>query len=801
MLESRRPLPTLVHPLALGILLHAGSASAQVGSPTRSDSIDLLHTRLELDLRQTGAGRIAGAAAVTFVPKVPGISVLPLDLLQLTVDSVVIDGTPRAFTHQAEVVSVQLGAALGPDDTTTVQVYYGGMPVTDASGFGGFYTGAPYQYDLGVAFDAVPHSFGRSWFPCFDNFVERCTFEFIVRTNGQRTVTANGMLLTTVDHGGGERTTHWSLEQPIPSYLASVAAGNYATVHDAYTSVSGEEVPVTLSAQPGDTVAMKASFIHLHDAFDGFEQDFGPYRWPRVGYTLTTQGAMEHATNICYPRSIADGTLTYERIMAHELAHHWFGNLITCSRAEEMWINEGMADLCGYMFSEKLYGRAAYMDLIRTEHTRLVTRLQLIDGGSYALSEVPQAITYGEHSYKKGAIVGHTLRSYLGDDLFRAGFTRVMTNNAYRDISSAQLRDSLMVATGVDLVDFFADWVFQPGWAAFEVDSFTTVPSGSGMFDVTVHVEQKLRFAEHHYNNVPVSVTFEGSDGQRWSPPTTVPLSGAQSTFQRTVPFAPRQVFLNDTLALALATTMVQDTVTTTGTRNLTRVDLMFFHTAVPAPMALRTEAFWVAADPAEGAQPWVQVSPDRWWRITGEQPLGLNTNVRFTFDGQSTGPLAYDQGMVQLIGAGSFQESALRILYRPDAAHPWSIWSATTLQSIGSTTDGFARLELTGLVPGDYTFGMLLGGVGLEEAPVIDNGWSLHPNPVADRLRYKAPLAAVGQLFILRDAAGRTVHQERVQRGEGVVQLPPSAAGMLFVGTVDKAGRETFVGRVLVVR
>ncbi|HEX2618030.1 MAG TPA: M1 family metallopeptidase, partial [Flavobacteriales bacterium] len=530
-----------------------------VGAITRSDSIDILHTTLELDLRQTTSGVIAAKADLTFTPKVANITVLPLDLLVLTVDSVLMDGAHLSYTQASEELHIELGAAYGPDDTLTTSIYYHGDPVTDPSGFGGFYTLNSYQYDLGVAFDAVPHSFGRSWFPCFDNFAERCTFDYLVLTNGGRSVVANGALVEQTDIGS-DRLTHWRISEPIPSYLASVAAANYATVRDTFPSTAGNLVPVTLVAHPEDTTAMKSSFLHLQNAFDTYERWFGPYRWERVGYVLTSAGAMEHATNICYPDFAADGSLDEERLFAHELAHHWFGDLITCRRPEEMYINEGFADFCSYLFMEDLYGRPSYDDLVRRTHHDMVMKAHLTDDGWYALADVPSSYTYGDHSYKKGADYAHALRGYLGDDLFRQGFTRVMENDAYSDMSTEELRDSLIAATGYDLTDYFADWILQPGWATFEVDSFQTTTTGP-THPTTVFVEQKLRHADHFYHNVPVYLTFTGAAGQHWTTPDRVLLTGQFCTVTGEPPFVPTNVIIDHEQLLSLATTTSMDTI------------------------------------------------------------------------------------------------------------------------------------------------------------------------------------------------------------------------------------------------
>lgn len=727
-----------------------------VGSLTRSDSIDLLHTGIALDLTNTANGLISAAATLTFAPKVDGIATLPLDLLVLQVDSVVMDGTSLTFTHPAEELFVTLPGTYGPGDTLTLTVHYHGDPVTDPSGFGGFYTLSGYQYDLGVAFDAVPHSFGRAWFPCFDNFVERCTFDFLVRTNAGRTVFANGELVDETDLGGGERLTHWRIAEPIPSYLASVAAANYAVVRDTFPSVAGTHIPVTLVAHPGDTTDMKASFVHLQDAFDTYERWFGPYRWERVGYVLTSAGAMEHPSNICYPDFIANGSLAEERTMAHELSHHWFGDLITCRRAEEMYINEGFAEFCSYLFHEDLYGRQAYLDLVRSVHHDMVVKAHLLDDGWVALADMPQAITYGEHTYKKGADVAHTLRGYLGDSLFSVGFKRVFANNAYSDMSSAELRDSLTAATGVDLTDFFNDWIFQPGWAAFEVDSFRTVPDG-GAFSVQVFIQQKTRGPAALYHHVPVTLTCIAADGTVHH--TLADLDGEFPAPTLACPFSPVQVRLNDDDRLALAVTTSEDTITTTGSTNLLLSDLWLQTSAVAAPAIVRVEEHWVAADEST-AEPFAfQVSPDRWWRVSGTFPEGTAIRGRITVDGRTGLASLTDPGLVEAAGGVAFVEDSLVLLYRRDAHFPWSVHPVANLSFLNSHTDGFARIEFDGFTTGDYTIGWRKSAVGVAEAAQAP-AWRYYPDPADDIVLVEAPAGKVspGTRLVLRDVQGRIV-------------------------------------------
>ena len=787
---------------ALSLFCETISISAQTATLTRSDSLDILHTRIELDLRNVTNGTIAAKTTLRFVPKVAGISVLPLDLLQLHADSVRMNNSNLPFTHIGEDLRIDLGGIFVNEDTLDVDVFYSGDPIVDASGWGGFYTLSSYQYDLGVAFDAVPHSYGRSWFPCFDNFVERCTFEFIVTTAGNRTVFANGALLSELDLGGGDRITHWSIAEPIPSYLASVASTNYVAVRDTFSSVAGSLVPVTLVARPQDTTQMKASFVHLQNAFDTYERWFGPYRWERVGYCLTTQGAMEHPTNICYPEFIADGTLQYEATMAHELAHHWFGDLITCRRAEEMYINEGFAEYLSYLFLEDLYGRAAYDDIVRQVHHEMIVTAHLLDQGWLTLSEIPQAITYGEHSYRKGADYIHSLRGYLGDSLFSAGFKRVLTNNAFSDMSTEELRDSLSAATGTDLTNYFEDWILQPGWSAFEVDSFSVSPNG-GAFLTTVHVQQKLRHADHFYHNVPVTVTFEDALGNRWSDPQPVLLGDEFSTFTSEPPFYPTFAFLNADGRLALATTVQEDTLSTIQTISFALADVAVVVNAMPTPSPVRIEEFWTAADDYT-AEPFAfQLSPDRWWRISGQLAFGADIDLRFTIDGRPTSSSLTDPGLVQNSGSALFVEDSLVVLYRPNAYFPWTEDPDTDINFLGSDhTNGNARLTLQDAALGDYCVAWRKSATGLNELNAGSNEWSFYPNPGSDHVIVEAPQRAkrLNASIRIHDAQGRLLMEQPVIGTRTPIDLKNLAEQTVFV-SVGISGTASIALGPLVIR
>ena len=739
---------------------------------------DLHHQRIDLDL--TLGNIIRGACTITATPRAVNTTELPLHLLALTVDSVTTPQGTLAFSQAGELLTITTNGALGTADTLEVTVHYYGDPVTDPSGFGGFYTTSPYTYNLGVAFQSVPHSFGRAWFPCVDNFTERNSYEFLVKTNAGRTAWCNGELLATIPLGGDTTVYHWRHSETIPAYLASVAASNYVAARDTFISITGTPIPVALVARPQDTTAMKNSFLNLRQAFDGFEQRFGPYRWNKVGYVLTTQGAMEHSTSIHYPASIADGTLAFETIMAHELAHQWFGDLVTCERAEEMYINEGGAEFLSFLFLEEVYGRERYMQTVRSNHRAMVQRAHILDEGWWSLADMPQDWTYGEHTYNKGADIWHTLRGYMGDEAFFQGLTSFLETYAYQAVNTSLLRDHLTSITGIPLTDFFNDHVLQPGWAAFEVDSFTVQPAGTE-FTTTAYIQQKQRGPSQPYNQVPMSFTCYSASGEAWTAPEPVLMGGPNSIVTVQAPFAAAWVALNVDERIAQAVTVDSDTLTTTGNILFQNADLRITVNSLPSPIPIRVEEYWVAADPEYDLPYGCLVSPDRWWRVQGVIPADAVLNGRILYDGRPNLASSADVELMQDGGTLAFREDSLVLLFRPDASWPWSEQPDHTVNVVSNPTDRQGRIDFNGLRAGDYAIGWK------QSATQVREGSALPELQVAyDRMRATIQVIGAGPEAEIRviDGSGRIVISERTA---GTTSVASCATGAYRVQVRSK--------------
>ena len=700
----------------------------------RSDTVNVINYSAYLDFTQGQSGILKAHCEVKF-EAIMDINTLSLDLLQLNVDSIVFQGSPIAFNYNDTLIVADLGGTMTSGSIDSITVYYNGTPQTDPSGWGGFYMNSSYYYNLGVGFEAIPHNFGRVWHPCFDNFVERATYDFEVLTNNNFTAYCNGTQTGVTSVGTDSLLTTWELSTEIPTYLASVAVSHYTHVSDPYFSISqGITIPVWLAAQESDTTNLKNSFANLHAALAAYEQHYGPYVWERIGYVLVpfTAGAMEHATNIAYPQLTANGLLTYETLMAHELSHHWWGDWVTCATAEEMWINEGMAVYSEFLFLENVYDWDTYMEEMRTNHHEVLHRAHIDDSGFYALNAVPLKYTYGNHSYQKGADVMHTLRGYLGDANFFTGLQTVQNTYGGSHCSSEQFRDAINTLAGVDVNDFFDAWILQPGFAAFEITDMTITPNGSD-YNVQIIVDQKLKGASSYHNNVPLTVTFMDAN---WNEHTEqFFMSGDFAAFNFTIPIEPVFAALNMDEKINHGVTAVAETINATGINDWEYANCRLSVNSVTDSAFVRVAHHWVYADDLTNL-PNVVISKDRYWTVNGIGIEQIDGYLRFEFNAQNNANGDLDNSILFDVGGQPFTEDSVVLLYRPDAQSNWEIHSNYTLNYAGTSTDkrGFLRAEV--VQAGQYTIGYKVASIGISEnKKSTDRTYSIYPNPATDSI------------------------------------------------------------------
>jgi len=433
---------------------------SQNGNPKTalySDTLEAVHYGIHLTDISLTDKTIKGYTEVQLISRVEQLSTITLELSSLHIDSVFITAKKTlAFDHSADKITISLQEALVKGDTTEVTIYYHGHPFVDASGWGGFHFSGDYALNLGVGFATVPHNLGKAWFPCIDDFRDRALYDVYLTVTNDKKAISGGILVDVTDHGNNTSTWHWKTKYTLPTYLISATTGPYELITDTYNGLQ-KIIPITYYCRPADTSKVAGTFVNMKKILRVFEDHFGPYPFERVGNTATPGrlGAMEHASNVSYPFSGWTGNTSREGWYAHELSHMWFGNKVTCSSAEDMWLNEGRAVWCESLYREMIYGKQAYRDNMRRKLKEVLQSAHVDDNGYYALYGIPQTITYGTTVYQKGGQVVHTLRGYIGDSLFFGGVKAYLQKYAYHNASTFDLRDFLSAYCGIDLHPFF----------------------------------------------------------------------------------------------------------------------------------------------------------------------------------------------------------------------------------------------------------------------------------------------------------------------------------------------------------
>ncbi len=736
--------------------LHS-AAVPNINNNAKSDTFDILDYDIFLNLYRIAQQDFKAEARIKVKPRINGVNRLNLDLWKLQVDSLIFPGISGSYNHiNDSLLQIDFAQNLNTSDTVSVWVYYSGYPQGDPLNWGGFHAGQGYYFNLGVGFGANPHTYGRAWFPCYDNFVEKSSYQLRVLSKSPMRPLISGDQINRQTLGDSIMSTS-RLNEPIPTYLVSFALANYQFLSDTVMGLNGP-IDILLAAKAGDTNDLKGSFVNLKPTLHAFEHYFGPYEWPRIGYAATTVGAMEHATSISYPTNLINGNLSGEDIMAHELAHHWFGNLITCETAEDMWINEGMAEFSSHLYAEQVYGKERYLEIVRDNAWNVVRLAASRDGNVHRpLYGMPHEYVYGYHTYQKGAMVGHNMRHYLGDTLFFNSLKQLFQDHAYGTLSSTSFRDEMIRLSGdANLHDFWQDWVFQPGYPQFEVMDWSYADL---LQRVNVEIKQRTYAAPDFFENVPVDVTFFKDDGSH----ITLKLRHSGETSQHTgilMPFKPVAVLASYSGSMLSAT----------------GVDRLHFDQAgtQTAPYGGMTVSVNNYVD--SGSVVVMQHLVDAQKDSANPFDFRLGKNHYFTvqnlyFD-QSTvsGELPFNgsnRGMDRnLLQNGN---DSLVVLYRPKGAVQWNIYPHQQKQA-SSLNSRIGSFVLDPLLSGDYVLANTDETLSLVETNTKESDIKIYPNPVQDSLTIRNTGGAIDWRVEIVTPAGRTRFDQKFKDQEELI-------------------------------
>ena len=706
---------------------------------TKADTIHVSHYDIHLEIRNFTNKEIKGYTEVEIVAKLAPLSNIYLHLLGLTVDSVKNGNNDIVFSQQGQQLKIeQPFSSVG--QTETLRVYYQGKPKQDSQWGGFFFSGNSFAYNMGVGMGSYPHSFGRVWFPCIDEFTDKSIYTFNIITDLDKKAVCGGMLTDSTDLGD-KMLWKWELTDPIPTYLASVAVGKYKAYKDTMLSISGKVLPIEIYADSAIMLKVPGSFVNLKKFIQTYENRWGPCRWQRVGYVAVpfSSGAMEHATSIAYPRGSVTGNTANDDLISHELAHFWFGNLITCSTSQNMWINEGFARYGEYLCYETLDPTLQkYKTEIRKLHLSVLSK----DGGIFALDNIPPSDTYNSNIvYDKGGLVAYTLRNYMGDELFFSSIKQFLDENQYSNVTSEEFFQKLAQISGMnELNDFYLGWVHQPGTFNFNIDSLKLKEGSENIYQVAF--KQRLRHANNFANNNKVDVEFVSASGER-KLIERINFSGESDIVELELPFEPVFWAMDPNEKMGDYCYDYTQTITQTETTNWTSILFSIKVTEVTDNAIFRIEYNPFAPTPAKKIHPdIVRISEKRFWRIGFLQHNQIKAEYTFTFNKSSES---------ELINGYTFDN--LVLLYRKDAAHEWQILPATITSNLS-----LCKITTKEILPGEYTFGIT---ENLSVQELAESDFEIYPNPTTGELTINNEQLTINRIE-LYDVTGKKLFEEK---------------------------------------
>ena len=425
--------------------------------------VDVQHIKLDVT-PDFDSQTVAGTATLRFAPISKPVKTLRLDGAYLDVGAVRSKRAVSSFSVDDESVSIVFEEPIPVDEQVEVEIDYSAEPVEGLyfrTAAMGLPKGDDHCWTQGEAHEA------RHWFPCFDYPNERSSSEIICHIPKEMSVVSNGRLVGETDEEGGMKRVHWLQEKPHVSYLICMIAGNLKKLEKSH-----RDVPLGFYAQPSKAKHAEFAFRDTPAIMAFYEEEIGvPYPWDKYDQATCADyhwGGMENTTiTTLTQRTIySDATeniRSSRSLDAHEMAHQWFGDYVTCKDWSHLWLNEGFATYYALLYDGHKFGRdelnyGLYLD----------ARDDIFPNGKdqrpivYRDYKIPHD-QFDFRNYPKASWVLHMLRCELGEDRFREAIHTYLQRHALTDVVTDDLREVFEELSGRPLDRFFDQWLYHGG--------------------------------------------------------------------------------------------------------------------------------------------------------------------------------------------------------------------------------------------------------------------------------------------------------------------------------------------------
>jgi aminopeptidase N len=494
-----------------------------------TQNYDITYHKLEFTVNP-GVYSVSGKITTTYTA-LANMTSLTFDLSNtLIVSSVKINNVSLVFSQNTDEVVITLPTTQILGTQATVEVIYSGTP--PQNGFGSFTSttrgtaATPVLYTLSEPFGA------RDWWPCKQDLNDKInSIDVYITAPSQYISVSNGVEPEAPVFFGSQKTTHFHHNYPIPAYLICMAVTNY----DVFTQLPNATTPtvtypiVNYIYPETNSLSVRNQLAQTPLILDYFSTLFEPYPYSNEKYghaQFGWGGGMEHTT-VSFMQNFSRG------LIAHEMAHQWFGDKITCGSWKDIWLNEGFATYLASLVIEHFDGATAFI----TDKTNMINSITSLPNGAVYLSETEaldiNRIFDSRLSYNKGAMVLNMLRFKLGDTLFFQGLKNYLAdiNLAYKYAVTPNLQAHLEAVYGSSLAEFFNDWVYNQGYPKYAI---TVQNIAAGQAKITVN--QTTTDTSVPFFEMPVPIRLTGAGGVSQDVVVNNTINGQQFTVA--VPFS-----------------------------------------------------------------------------------------------------------------------------------------------------------------------------------------------------------------------------------------------------------------------
>ncbi len=487
---------------------------------------DLIHTKLEVSFIWK-TKQLKGEAELTLKPYFYETDSLILDAKALDIEKVTLIRENRkevglAYNVSNSELKIKLDKTYSKTENYSVKINYTANPEKVEENGGAAIAGAKGLYFINAdsseknkptqIWTQGETEASSCWFPTIDSPNEKCTQEIYITVDQRYKTLSNGLLIYSTPNENGTKTDYWKMDKPHSPYLFMLAIGDFSIVEDAWTRADGSKMAVNYYVEEEYKVHAKAIFGKTPRMIDYFSKILGvEYPWGKYHQVVVrdyVSGAMENTTAVIHgeflqqtKREMIDGD--NESIIAHELFHHWFGDLVTCESWSNLPLNESFANYSQFLWDEYEYGRMTADKNAFSEMEGYILSAQqqgakdLIRFDYTNKDEMFDAV-----SYNKGGRILHMLRSYVGDDAFFQSLKKYLLDNAYNTAEIHDLRLAFEETTGEDLNWFFDQWFLAGGHPVLDI----TQRYSDSTDLLSVFVAQKQNLDETPLYKVPVQI-------------------------------------------------------------------------------------------------------------------------------------------------------------------------------------------------------------------------------------------------------------------------------------------------------